>query len=135
MKTHHRFTPSEDARIKREVEATPENVLYAHCRAAAAIYRIPELAMLKGRKAHLNTKIGSVRNRWYRHISVINAEVADEGRANYSSLLHSNKHTARNRKVQARGKTLLIAVCRTPREMQRRASQELATYLGYTHRD
>lgn len=131
MGPRHKFTFAEDSIIRREVVRTPENILFACCRAAAIIFHAPELANLKGMEANLNKVINRVRHRWYNHLSVSNSESVQRRGGQYLMLLHSDSRTGRNRKVQARGRELLIPIVRTPAGLQRRASQELRDYLNY----
>lgn len=132
MRQRYDYTTADDAIIKMEVANTPENVLSACCRAAAMIFREPGLATLVGKAANDNKKVNAVKQRWYKKLSVDNAEAVQRRGGNYLMLLHSRNHSGRNRKVQARGKELLIPITRTPSRLQGRASQELRAYLNGT---
>ena len=93
-----------DAIIRAEVRKTPENVLAAHCRAAAKIYNSPSLATLKGTEAEKNKYIKRVRARWYCRIS----------KEKVCFALFCRQKTFINRKVEARDTKVAIAPVQTP---------------------
>jgi hypothetical protein len=124
------WTRQEDNIILQEVRRTPENVLFACCRAAARLTGDESLATLRGVAATHHPTIRRVYHRWYRHISVKDGE-SILATSKVCFLLHSEYKLGRNRKVQSREyEQLRIPIISSPPRFHRRASEALSDYLA-----
>lgn len=130
MSRYCRWTQWEDNIVIQEVRRTPENVLFACCRAAARLTGDESLAALRGAAAKSHPAIKRVYYRWYQYISVRDGE-SILATSKVCFLLHSEYKLGRNRKIQSREyRQLRIPITSPPPGFQCRASNALANYLA-----
>lgn len=130
MSRLNRWTQQEDNIVLQEIRRTPENVLFACCRAAARLTGDESLATLRGVAAKNHPAIKRVYNRWYKYISVRDGE-SILATSKVCFLLHSEYKLGRNRKVQSREyEQLRIPITSSPPRFHRRASEALSDYLA-----
>lgn len=100
-----RYTEEEDNILLEEVARTPENINFAILRAAERIYGVSGLTALSYAEYKKNPHFRKCQQRWHMQVSKKKVCMA----------LFSKSNLARNRKIQARGKSLAIPIIRTPR--------------------
>lgn len=100
-----RYTEEEDNILLEEVERAPENVNFALLRAAERVYGVSGLTSPSYAEYKNNPYFRACHGRWYGYTSKKKVCMA----------LFSTSHLARNRKIQARGKSLAIPIIQTPR--------------------
>lgn len=125
---YHEYTHDDDNIIRKEVAKSRANISKALCKAAAIIFQMPELENVIGTEVLYNYYTNSVRDRWYKYISIKDVQ---QNSSKVAMMCYSKRWVTQNRKTEKRGTTLKIAPVRIPRRIFRRASDELAEYLFY----
>lgn len=127
-KRYHIYTHDDDNIIRKEVTKSRANISKALCKAAAIIFQMPELENVIGAEVGYNYYTNSVRDRWYKYISVKDVQ---QNPSKVAMMCYSKRWVTQNRKTEKRGTKLKIAPVRIPKRIFRRALDELAKYIFF----